>query len=236
MTSYAFSILLEGTSHPGNIGASARAMKTMGLSDLRLIQTVDHKQSDAWAMASGADDVVDHAKRYASVEQAAGDLQLLIGLSARKRQAISAISTLELTDFLNRHPNKHSIGFLFGNEQSGLDNDSLSLCHAHMFIPTNPNFSSLNLAASVQIVSYLCRMISTNHTAEQHQIEHPAASMGSVFALSDKLMRIHEITSTHKHSPIDNRALSKLILSYHPSARDCEILHGVLKNILHCIT
>ena len=80
-----FSIILEGTSHPGNLGATARAMKTMGLGDLRLVNTVNHKQNEAYARSSGADDILYKAKVYSSIQAATEDLQLVIGLSGRKR-------------------------------------------------------------------------------------------------------------------------------------------------------
>ncbi len=235
-----FSIILEGTSHPGNLGATARAMKTMGLSDLRLVNTVSHKQSEAYARSSGADDILFKAKVYPSIQAAIEDLQLLIGLSGRKRHHQSIYLTTEHHSMLNEHPHHHRVGFLFGNEQHGLDNQSLALCHAQMVIPTNPEFKSLNLASSVQIISYLCH---TYQDAPQphhgkapihvsHNPEYQPANLQNIQALVTKLMALN----AHKNPTLNpslhaatERTLTQILLKKQLSKQEADLIHGFIK-------
>ena len=118
-------VVLVNTSHPGNIGGAARAMKNMGLARLVLVQPKEFPAADASARASGADDVLDNAQVVDSLEQA------LVGCN-----------------------------LVFGREHAGLTNEELQRCHFHVHIPSNPDFSSLNLAAAVQVLSYEVRMAS----------------------------------------------------------------------------
>ena len=233
-----FAILLDQTSHPGNIGASARAMKTMGLFDLRLINPSKPHQNETWAMASGADDIISNASHHQSIQEASLDLDLLIGLSARRRNGIAPLQSTSLHTFLNAHPQHNKVGFLFGNEKSGLDTPSLSLCHAHMIIPTNPDFSSLNLAASVQVICYLCH----THTGVRKPsgiIEKNSdtaslpASIGSIQALSDKLLQLYQRSKApNTPSSLTPHDLTQMLMAQHLSRKHSDIAHGVLKSIL----
>ena len=151
-------IILERTSHPGNIGSTARAMKTMGLSELRLVNTVSPNHTDAYANASGADDILFHAKSYQNIASAVNDCHVVFGLSARKRDKEHQIlKTTQLHEIFkaNNHQNIN-YGFLFGNEKNGLSNADLAYAHHHIIIPTQADFKSLNLAQAVQIIAYLC--------------------------------------------------------------------------------
>ena len=151
-------IVLEGTTHPGNIGATARAMKTMGCEDLRLVNTCAHQHPDSLARSSGADDILFHAKTYQKLTMALADCHYIFGMSARRRTHPTAfIQSDELRSLLPTLAANTRLAFVFGNEQSGLDNQALGLCHYHVCIPTNNSFSSLNVASSVQIITYLLR-------------------------------------------------------------------------------
>lgn len=149
-------IVLIETSHSGNIGSSARAMKTMGLSQLCLVspKAVDEQSI---ALAAGAADIVKNAKIVSSFDEAVADCSLVIGTSARLRHLQSTlIEPRECAEKVVKHQGK--VAIVFGRERVGLHNDELIKCHYHLTIPANPDYSSLNLAMAVQLISYELRM------------------------------------------------------------------------------
>ncbi|MBY6109545.1 tRNA (cytosine(32)/uridine(32)-2'-O)-methyltransferase TrmJ [Halomonas sp. DP1Y21-3] len=155
-------IVLIGTSHPGNIGATARAMHNMGLADLALVAPrCEVITADSVSRASGADALVHDARVVDSLEQAVTDCTLVVGASARSRTLPwPMITPRELGERLPAElaTPEARIALVFGREDSGLSNAELQRCHAHVHIPTNPDFSSLNLAAAVQVLAYECRL------------------------------------------------------------------------------
>ena len=149
-------IVLIETSHSGNIGSAARAMKTMGLSNLYLVspKSVDEQSI---ALAAGADDVVRNAHIVDTFEQAIEDCSLVIGTSARLRHLQSTI--IEPRECAEKASARQGqVAIVFGRERVGLTNEELLKCHYHLNIPANPEYSSLNLAMAVQLVSYEMRM------------------------------------------------------------------------------
>lgn len=150
-------IILVATTHPGNIGAAARAMKAMKLARLYLVRPKMFPHVDATARAAGADDILATAKVTKSLEEALSGCHLVVGASARTRDLPLSIVTphqaankvIETIQKVNSE-----VAIVFGRESSGLTNEELQLCHYHLHIPTNPDFSSLNLAAAVQVVVY----------------------------------------------------------------------------------
>ena len=149
-------IVLVETSHSGNIGSAARAMKTMGLSNLYLVspKSVDEQSI---TLAAGADDVVRNANIVDTFEQAIEDCSLVIGTSARLRHLQSTlIEPRECAEKASTHQGQ--VAIVFGRERVGLTNEELLKCHYHLNIPANPEYSSLNLAMAVQLVSYEMRM------------------------------------------------------------------------------
>ncbi|WP_447926828.1 tRNA (cytosine(32)/uridine(32)-2'-O)-methyltransferase TrmJ [Vreelandella sp. EE27] len=155
-------IVLIGTSHPGNIGAVARAMHNMGLADLRLVAPrCEVITQDSISRASGADHLLHSAQVVGSLEEAVADCTLAVGASARSRTLPwPMLSPRELGDTLSTEcrADNAQVALVFGREDSGLTNSELQRCHAHVHIPTNADFSSLNLAAAVQVISYECRV------------------------------------------------------------------------------
>ncbi|MBV8801935.1 MAG: RNA methyltransferase, partial [Gammaproteobacteria bacterium] len=160
-------IVLVNPSHPGNIGATARAMKTMGLKKLYLVNPRLFPHTNANEMASGALDVLGQAVVVDELDEALTDCELVVGTSARER-AIPWPQLLprELADLARIEAQKTTIAIVFGREQSGLTNDELDRCHFHLIIPSNPDYSSLNLAAAVQVVAYELRVASLNQKIE----------------------------------------------------------------------
>jgi len=152
-------IVLSHTTHPGNIGAAARAMKVMGLSNLILINPKKYPSAEATERASKASDILANAKICSSIEQAIADSRLIIGASARTRSLPSKLITpRELIDVIKDNQSRVPVSILFGTENSGLTNEELHLCHYHVYIPTNPDYSSLNLASAVQLIAYEMRL------------------------------------------------------------------------------
>ncbi len=152
-------VVLCATSHPGNIGAAARAMKTMGLTRLVLVNPKIFPDPQAEAMASGADDVLVKAKVCASLAEALQGVVLALAMTARRRELATAPlwvrdGALELAGMAAQG----EVALVFGNETSGLSNEELAQCGCWAMIPTNPDFSSLNLAAAVQVMCYELRM------------------------------------------------------------------------------
>lgn len=153
-------VVLVNTSHPGNIGGAARAMKNMGLSRLVLVDPEEFPSPKAVARASGASDVLDNARVVATLEEALVGCSLVLGTSARDRRIPwplldpreSAAKTLEQLD------QGGEVALVFGREYAGLTNEELQRCQYHVHIPSDPEFGSLNLAAAVQVLTYEARM------------------------------------------------------------------------------
>ena len=153
-------VVLVGTTHPGNIGGAARAMKNMGLSRLVLVDPRIFPSPDADARASGATDILEGAQVVATLEEALTGCRLVLGTSARDRSLpwpmldprASGVKVVEQAG------QGAEVALVFGREHAGLTNEELQRCHFHVHIPSDPGFSSLNLAAAVQVLSYEVRM------------------------------------------------------------------------------
>jgi len=154
-------IVLVNTAHPGNIGGAARAMKNMGLAELYLVQPREYPAPRAVWRAAGARDVLAHATIVESVDEAIADCALVVGTSARERRIPwPLLNPRECGEKIYREAGSHKTALLFGREDRGLTNDELQKCHYHVHIPSNPEYSSLNLATAVQVLAYEVRMAS----------------------------------------------------------------------------
>jgi tRNA/rRNA methyltransferase len=150
-----FSIVLSRPSHPGNIGGAARAMKTMGFADLRLVAPKRFPDPEADALASGARDVLENARVCATLEQAVADSVLAVGFSARARELSHAPRALrDAAPGILEATREGPVALVFGNETFGLTNEELGRCQSLVMIPSNPAYGSLNLAAAVQVACY----------------------------------------------------------------------------------
>ena len=149
--------VLSHTSHPGNIGSSARAIKTMGFAQLSLINPEKFPHEDANALASGAKDLLQHAQVASSLEEVAADCNVLIGFTARKRELSQEHLSIEeiAQKIIELKNNKFAL--LFGNETSGLKNEEIKHCHYLAYIDANKEYSSLNLSQAVQVTAYELR-------------------------------------------------------------------------------
>ncbi len=154
-----FAVVLVELTHPGNIGAAARAMKTMGLSDLRLVNPLHFPHADATAMASGADDLLQTAKVFADLDEAIADCHWVVASSARTRQlACPHAAPRELAPQMVKWAQGGKVAILFGRERIGLTNDELARSHYLLHIPVNPVYGSLNVASAVQLIAYELRL------------------------------------------------------------------------------
>ena len=150
-------IVLCRPSHPGNIGAAARAMKAMGLADLRLVAPEKFPAKEADWMATGGVDVLHAARIHATLEEAIKDCVAAFALSARPREWSPQV--FDVRSGAARATEMHGdVAFVFGNESAGLTNEEMFACQFLVHIPANPEFSSLNLAQAVQVVAYELRM------------------------------------------------------------------------------
>jgi tRNA (cytidine32/uridine32-2'-O)-methyltransferase len=226
-------IVLVGTQHPGNIGSAARAIKTMGLSRLVLVEPERYPHRDADALAAGADDVLAGAAVFASLADAVADCRLVLGCTARDRR-------IALRQWTPREAAAQAVGtareqgevaLLFGRERTGLSNEELQLCHAAVHIPANPEYSSLNLAMAVQVLAYELRMalLAEAQAPAPERRGSPAshAQMEGLFAqLADTLDAI----DFHKGRAPDSamRKLRRLFLRAGLDEREVRLLRGVL--------
>ncbi|WP_019568246.1 RNA methyltransferase [Thioalkalivibrio sp. ALMg13-2] len=152
-------VVLVGTTHPGNIGSAARAMKAMGVTDLVLVAPERFPHADATALASGADDLLARARVVEDVAAAVSDCVWVVGTSARLRtHSVPVLGPDVAAGQALENAALGPVALVFGREHSGLTNTELDYCNAFVQIPTVPDFSSLNLAGSVQVMTYALRM------------------------------------------------------------------------------
>lgn len=224
-------IVLMNTTHPGNIGAAARAMKTMGLSDLYLVAPEHFPHPKANEMASSADDLLAQATVVETLEEAIADCTLVIGSSARSRHIPWPLLTPRATaEKVRKEPPNSQIAILFGQEQSGLTNESLQRCHLHMQIPANPAYSSLNLAAAVQVIAYEFRMASLDQAPLTEEWDYRLATMDEMekfFAHLEAVLMEIDFLKLNAPRKLMTR-LRRLFFRTRPDVMEMNILRGIL--------
>lgn len=225
--------VLARTSHPGNIGAAARAIRTMGFWRLVLVAPQRYPDPQVQAMAAGADDVLMHLVQSPSVAGAVSDCTRVYGLSARRRgvnlpELDPRVAVAEIVPLLTRG---EQVALVFGNERSGLDNDELSVCQAMVRIPSVADFSSLNLAQAVQVMAWELRMAMLGETPEAPpDHDAPPATVDEMERFFEHLFSTLHAIDFHKGRSavtIEQR-LRRLFHRAMPDARELRILHGVL--------
>ncbi|AKH70263.1 RNA methyltransferase, TrmH family, group 1 [Spongiibacter sp. IMCC21906] len=152
-------IVLVNTSHPGNIGAVARAMKNMGISDLALVEPRKFPHDEATWRAASANDILEAAQIFATLEEAIADCGLVVGTSARGRTIPwPLLDPRHCAEQAYAETRRHKVALVFGREDRGLTNEELQQCNLHVNIPANEEYSSLNLGMAVQVLCYELRM------------------------------------------------------------------------------
>ena len=232
-------IVLVGTQHPGNIGSAARALKTMGLARLVLVAPEKMPNAESSALAAGADDVLEAAAVFPDLASAVADCGLVLGCTARNRRVqLEPLPPREAAARAVAEAGEGAeVALVFGRERTGLENDELQLCHAAVHIPADPGYSSLNLAAAVQVLAYELRLAlldaantaAAPAAAPAAQREPPATHehMEGLFGhLADTLDQI----DFHKGRSPDSamRKLRRLFLRARLDQHEVRLLHGIL--------
>lgn len=235
------SIVLVNPSHPGNIGAAARAMKTMGLSQLCLVNPDEFPSGTATALASGADDILANARVCETLEEALADCQFVVGTSARVRGvSLPLVDPRHCAQTIVSEASTHRVALIFGREDKGLTNEQLQRCHLQVHIPTNEDFSSLNLGAAVQVMSYELRMTQLmNSDALQMPApkSHELATMDDMERYYDHLHQVLMDIGFLDHSSHE-KIMAKLRRLYgrvRPDRVELSILRGVLSETQRCL-
>ncbi|MGH8710413.1 MAG: RNA methyltransferase [Burkholderiales bacterium] len=223
-------IVLSHTSHPGNIGASARAMKTMGLSSLILVNPKRFPDPEAEALASGALDVLAEARVCATIHEALSGTVLAAALSARPRElSHTAYHAKQAAGILLEQARQHPVALVFGGEISGLSNEEIIKCQMLVHIPANPGYSSLNLACAVQVMCYELRMALENPAPQPSEFE--AASFEEIEMFYRHLGEV--MVSTGYLNPDQPKRLMERLRRLFARARlekeELNILRGILK-------
>lgn len=184
-------IILVETSHPGNIGSTARAMKTMGLESLYLVRPQAFPHPKANEMAASADDILLQATVVDTLDEALMGCQLICATSARPRGiSLPGLIPAQSAALICEQADSTEVAIVFGREQSGLTNEELLKCHFHIHIPSNPDYSSLNLSQAVQILAYELRMRFLSPTAEVSSRRDDNASAEDVELFYDHLKQV----------------------------------------------
>ena len=227
-------IVLVETSHPGNIGGAARAMKTMGLEQLWLVRPGRYPDPQAEWRAAGALDVLDRAVVVDSLDAAIADRTLVIGTSTRARRIPWPLLTpRELGARLGAESSHAKVALLFGREASGLTNDELQRCHLHLQIPANPAYPSLNVAMAVQVVCYELHLATLDAPLDAQAWDREPASVAAVDGL---LVHLEDVLARVEFLDRDNPGqvmtrLRRLFTRIRPDDTEVKMLRGALTEI-----
>ncbi|GAB2515966.1 RNA methyltransferase [Lysobacter humi (ex Lee et al. 2017)] len=226
-------IVLVGTQHPGNIGSAARAIKTMGLSRLVLVAPEVAPNAESQALAAGADDVLAGAATTPDLAAALAGCRLVLGCTARSRRvALPELSPREAAGRLAGGLDDGDVALVFGRERTGLTNEELHLCHAAVHIPANPGYSSLNLAAAVQVLAYEVRMALLDRAGAPGPAEprDPPASHEQLEGFYAQLAETLDAIDFHKGRTPDSalRKLRRIFNRADLDERELRLLRGVL--------
>jgi len=231
-------IVLVETSHTGNMGSAARAMKTMGLTNLCLVNPIIKPDSQSISLAAGASDIIKNAHICSSLTQAIADCNLVIGTSARSRSLQWPNLTPKVcADKIVQQALNSKVALVFGRERVGLTNDELQKCDYHVSIPANPDYSSLNLAMSVQVLCYEIRMSMlntqdlTSNSIEVAEVDFPTNADIERFYqhLQQTLLNTGFINANHPGQVMGR--LRRLFTRAHVEQQELNILRGILTSI-----
>ncbi len=232
-------IVLVNTSDCRNIGSAARAMKTMGLTDLVLVDPIEMPNGQAQALAAGATDVLANAKVFSTLEEAISDCGLVVGTSARSRTLPwPMLEPRGCGEKLITEAQEYPVALVFGRESSGLTNEELQLCHFHVQIPANPEYSSLNLAMAVQTLSYEVR---TSFLA--HEQKAFSNTDNEEYPIVDETERFYQhfenaLKATGfivpSHPGLVMTKLRRLFNRARPDVKELKMMRGILASVDRC--
>jgi tRNA/rRNA methyltransferase len=226
-------IVLCAPSHPGNVGATARAMQTMGLSRLVLVNPQRFPNAEADALASGATEVLRTAEVVTTLDAALSGAVLAIGFSARPREFAGAVLPVRAAAAeALRYAQAGEVALVFGHEMSGLSNEELARCQTVATIPTDANFASLNLAAAVQVAAYELRLAAFDGTVWQAPTFEPATQdeIAQLFAHGERaLIALAFLRPAHPKRLLPR--LRRLFARARLEKEEVNILRGILARI-----
>lgn len=231
-------IVLVETSHTGNMGSTARAMKTMGLSNLYLVNPLVKPDSQAISMSAGASDVIGNATIVDTLDEALAGCSLVIGTSARSRTLPwPMLEPRECGEISAKTSVSSPVALVFGRERVGLTNEELQKCNYHVCIPANPEYSSLNLAMAVQLIAYevrvawLSQLEAAKPAVVEEEVPYPLVEDLERFYvhLEEVLLKVGFIRKAHPGQVMSR--LRRLFTRARPESQELAILRGILSAV-----
>lgn len=228
-------IVMVGTTHPGNIGAAARAMHNMCASKLVLVDPKCPIDDIAYARASGANSILDNRRTEVSLQEAVRECNLIIASSARIRSLPwPELTPRQTAEKIHKLDSESRVALVFGREHSGLTNEELQLCHYMVNIPTNPDFSSLNVASAIQIICYeIFNLTRGPARLKQSSVQESAATSQEIegyFQHLEQVMTTTKFLDTEKPGLLMQR-LRRLYQRLELSKNEVNILRGILSSV-----
>jgi len=227
-------IIMVETSHQGNVGAAARAMNNMGISDLALVSPQCKLGVEAYARASGAHEILGNHQKFDNIADAITDCHLVVGTSARSRSlSWPTLSPDELVNKVIQFDESKKLAVLFGSERVGLTNEQLHHCHYAVSIPTNPDFSSLNVASAVQVICYeLFKKLSDQTLMTKKPEDEPAsgAENEGFFEHLEQILLSTGFLNPEQPKYLMTR-LRRFFLRAEPNKKEINILRGILNSV-----
>ena len=227
-------IVLVETSHPGNIGSVARAMKNMGLANLALINPKKFPHQEATALAGNATDVLDNAKIFTSIQEAVKNSKVIYATSARDRAiewpTLTAKEAAQETQELVM--NEIQVSILFGREDRGLTNEELQLANKHLIIPAHPDYPVLNIAMSTQVVCYELYQSAQNNSVESWQDfpEYTSEELNNLIEHFNETVEALELVDSKNPKQIMTR-MERMFRRLYPDQMEGNFLRGFLKAV-----
>ncbi|MBU2862841.1 RNA methyltransferase [Reinekea forsetii] len=230
---------MVNTSHAGNIGSAARAMKTMGFKHLVLVEPKEFPSQEASTLAAGAGDVLENAQIVNTLQEAVADCALVVGASARSRSLPwPLVNPREMAHQALALPNSEKIAVVVGRERSGLTNEELAICQCHVHIPSNPEYSSLNVASAVQVLCYELVMSSVSSEERDKpafgvEWDQKPANSGQLESLFDHWQKtLVDIDFLDPNNPRTLMSkIRRLVLRAQPDEVEANILRGMLSQV-----
>lgn len=230
-------IVMIGTTHPGNIGAAARVMNNMCFTNLVLVDPQCPVGEIAYSRSSGAHGILDRRRTVSTLQEAIADCHLVIGLTARQRSLPwPELNPQQMSHEIISKGSGVRTALLFGREQSGLTNEELMLCNYMVSIPTNPEFSSLNVAAAIQVICYEIYQSLLNNGLASVEIDKPLEPMATAediegyFSHLQQVLQSTEFLDPHNPGLLMQR-LRRLYQRVELSKTEVNILRGILSSV-----
>lgn len=216
------SFILVEPAVPENVGSAARAIKTMGFGDLRLVNPCDHLDMKARMLAHASNDILENAKVYQSLEEAIKDVDFVFATSAKQRWVkLDIIPCNELPDFIEKKGDAiNSIAIVFGREESGLTNEEIALCHRVSNVPLKTQYPSLNLAQSVMIYAYTLSFLNIESSEIYTKNQNP----DSLKALIAKVQSVLSQIELGPDKLINGRIIERIT---ELDSEDIKLLHSL---------